>query len=152
MNIKDNIRNFRKAANMTQKELATDMGVSVMTIQRYESGAATPTLDRINQLAEILGVTSEEILHGKVPTYNFVDSSGVPTTVVMLNSEYWKHGKMPQAISEEKQKPENIKQEIYSDLEKLNDTGKRVAAERVKELTWINRYTKKSPDAETSEE
>lgn len=60
-----NLQKYRKAAGMTQLELAVASGVSLRTLQDYEQGrkpisqAAAVTVHRI---AEALGVTIEELI------------------------------------------------------------------------------------------
>lgn len=141
MNVKDNIRVFRKEAEMTQKDLAQELNVSIMTIQRYESGASVPSLEKIEEIAAALGVTSQEILHGRIPKYGFVDSSGVPTTLVMLDKEYWDPNKEPQREAPKPPTAEDIERDLKSGFDKLNYVGKKVASERVNELTLIKKYT-----------
>ncbi|MGL4547191.1 helix-turn-helix domain-containing protein [Eubacterium aggregans] len=39
MGLGDQIKSLRKKNKITQKELASELGVSLRTVQRYESGA-----------------------------------------------------------------------------------------------------------------
>lgn len=63
MPIKDNIKRYRKLSNMTLEELATKVGVSRQTIQRYESGVISniPS-DKIEKMAMALNVTPAHIM------------------------------------------------------------------------------------------
>lgn len=60
-----NLQKYRKAAGMTQRELAVASGVSLRTLQDYEQGrkpigqAAALTVHRI---AKALGVTVENLI------------------------------------------------------------------------------------------
>lgn len=59
----DRLSSLRKKKGLTrQQALAERVGVHVMQIYRYESGASQPTLDVIRKLAVELGVTSDEIV------------------------------------------------------------------------------------------
>lgn len=136
MNIGENIHNFRKQLKMTQAELAAEAGLSIMTIRRYESGAATPTLERIGQLAAVLGVSNDEILYGKSQYMNVI-LDGQPALFINPGKGHPFH-----VPTEEEREIDAIKQEIDVDLDKLNMTGKKVAAERINELTLIGKYTK----------
>jgi transcriptional regulator with XRE-family HTH domain len=49
------IRASRKAANMTQQELALRLGLHTMTISYYERGEWIPPTDRLEQIADVLG-------------------------------------------------------------------------------------------------
>lgn len=58
----DNIRNSRKNKNMTQKELAEQLGVSHNTISDWESGNHKPAADSIMLLCKVLGVDANYML------------------------------------------------------------------------------------------
>ena len=62
MNISSNIRFYRKKANLTQIELANDLGISIATLRRWEAGETTPTGAKIQELAKILNVNPEELI------------------------------------------------------------------------------------------
>jgi ribosome-binding protein aMBF1 (putative translation factor) len=49
-------RTLRKAAGLTQKELATRMGTTASAIARLEAGGTTPTFATLEHLADALGV------------------------------------------------------------------------------------------------
>lgn len=57
MNIAENIKKFRKEKNLTQKELASKLGVTSTTIQNYENERRKPDINTLNKIANILGVT-----------------------------------------------------------------------------------------------
>ncbi len=56
---------LRKANGMTQKELAEHLNVSDKTISRWERNDGTPDLSLIPTIAEIFGVTCDELLRGE---------------------------------------------------------------------------------------
>ena len=47
---------------MTQAELAIMLGVTVMTISNYERGEREPSIDNLKKIADILGVTVDELI------------------------------------------------------------------------------------------
>ena len=51
----EKIRLFREKAGMSQRELATAIGVSQAAVAQWETGAAQPTLDNLRKAAEALG-------------------------------------------------------------------------------------------------
>ncbi len=56
---------LRKANGMTQKELGEKLFVSDKTVSRWERDECTPELSLIPALAEIFGVTADELLRGE---------------------------------------------------------------------------------------
>jgi transcriptional regulator with XRE-family HTH domain len=50
------IRNQRKAAKMTQQELANKAGIAVNSLKRYESGERQPTMGTLEDIAAALGL------------------------------------------------------------------------------------------------
>ena len=48
------IRKARKAANVTQDELAAFLGVNRATVSKYETGAIEPTLSQLEKIADFL--------------------------------------------------------------------------------------------------
>lgn len=47
MDFKDKVKYVRKALNISQEELARELGVSFATINRWESGKSLPSYDKI---------------------------------------------------------------------------------------------------------
>lgn len=56
---------LRKTAGLTQKELADKLHVSDKSISRWERGEGAPDLSLIPVIAELFGVTSDELLRGR---------------------------------------------------------------------------------------
>ena len=59
---------LRKANGMTQRELAEQLNVSDKAVSRWERDESAPDLSLIPVIAEIFGVTSDEILRGERAT------------------------------------------------------------------------------------
>jgi len=59
--IGEKIREHRKWRGLTQQELADAIGISVMSIRRYESGERKPTEEMVKTIAEKLEVHPSEI-------------------------------------------------------------------------------------------
>ncbi len=51
-----NIRQYRKMAGLTQAELAEKVGISTMSVRRYESGERIASRELIGAIAAALGV------------------------------------------------------------------------------------------------
>ena len=60
--ISDNIRELRKRRGMSQRELAALLGISNKTISRWETGEGDPDIGYIVPMAQIFGVSTDEIL------------------------------------------------------------------------------------------
>lgn len=56
---------LRKGAGMTQQEVADRLGVSNKTISKWESGGGFPDIAILPALAELYGVTADDILAGE---------------------------------------------------------------------------------------
>ncbi len=93
-NVGRNIRACRKKVGMTQKELAEKVFVSAQGVSNWELGASLPDLDNLCRLAEIFGITVDELLrddkksdnYGK-NTYVGIDGGGTKTEFVLFNDD-----------------------------------------------------------------
>lgn len=56
------LKRLRKASNLTLKELAEKMNVTVNTIYHYESGKREPSLRLLKQLAAFFNVTVDQLI------------------------------------------------------------------------------------------
>lgn len=67
MTFATNLRQLRKEHNMSQEELADRLGYkSFTTIQKWESGVSEPSMEKVKAIAEIFGVTIEQLVNGSV--------------------------------------------------------------------------------------
>ena len=62
---KDNFTRLRKKAHMTHAELASELGVSLRTLQNWAQGHRAPAIGMLPPLAQALGVTVDELLRGE---------------------------------------------------------------------------------------
>ena len=56
------LRKYRLAAGLSQKELAGKLFVSQQAVARWETDKATPNPETVVKLAKIFGVTTDELL------------------------------------------------------------------------------------------
>ena len=56
---------LRKANGLTQRELADKLGISDKAVSRWERDETAPDLSLIPAIAEIFGVSSDELLRGE---------------------------------------------------------------------------------------
>ena len=64
-NFAENLKNLRKAKNLTQTDLAEKLFTSPQTISRWETGDGEPSLDMLTSLAEILDVSADRLVSGR---------------------------------------------------------------------------------------
>ena len=74
---------LRRANGMTQKELGERLYVSDKTVSRWERDECTPELNLIPAIAEIFGITSDELLRGQRRS----DSTDNPDTAARLKTK-----------------------------------------------------------------
>jgi len=62
MNIGNKIRQLRKQANITQQSLSDNLCIAVRTLQCYEQGVRSPSLEMLVKIADIFSITTDELL------------------------------------------------------------------------------------------
>ena len=62
MNIGKNILDQRKQKNITQEELAAELGVTAAAVSKWENGYTLPDILMLCALADYFGVTTDELL------------------------------------------------------------------------------------------
>jgi len=62
------IQASRKRLGLTQEQLAEKMGVSGQAVSKWESDMSCPDITLIPQLADLFGLTSDELLRGQQNT------------------------------------------------------------------------------------
>ncbi len=61
-NVGCNIAELRKKCDMTQMELADKMGISFQAVSNWERGNSMPDISKLPELAELFGVTIDQLL------------------------------------------------------------------------------------------
>ncbi len=72
---KDNLIHLRKIKQLTQEDVADKVGVSRQAVAKWESGETVPDLEKCRLLAELFGVTLDDLANFE-PEENF--GIGVP--------------------------------------------------------------------------
>lgn len=57
------LRPRRKAAGMTLQDVAAAMGCSINAVALWERGGSLPTVDKLPQLARLLGCSVDDLYH-----------------------------------------------------------------------------------------
>lgn len=63
--IGNRIAKYRKNNNLTQEELASQVGVSSQAVSKWENDVSCPDISLLPQLSKVLGVTTDALLTGK---------------------------------------------------------------------------------------
>ena len=126
MEMAERIKERRKAMGYTQTELGEKLGLQASAIAKYENGRVENIKrSTIADMAEVLGC-SPSYLMGWSDSAEDIKSKDDPLTL----------DEMPTSEKLELMQCSRIKK--YYEM--LNDIGKHVAAERIKELTEVPRY------------
>lgn len=67
----------RKSLGMTQIEFAEKMHVTRQTVSRWEAGTAMPDIDKVGEIADILGVSCDYLLKDGADENNAAQTRGV---------------------------------------------------------------------------
>ncbi len=65
-NFSNNIKKIRKENNLSQEQLAEELGVSRQAISKWESGAAYPEMDKIISICKKYNVNIDDLLHNDI--------------------------------------------------------------------------------------
>ena len=65
MQIASNLKALREQKGFTQEEFAKAVGISREVIAKYETGWRVPKFEQALKIAEVLGITCEELAYGK---------------------------------------------------------------------------------------
>ena len=60
---KDNLISLRKIHGYSQDELAEKIGVTRQTLSKYETGESLPDIERCKRLADIFGVSMDDLVN-----------------------------------------------------------------------------------------
>ena len=73
---KNNIKELRKRAGLTQKQLAERIQVNQTAVSQWETGRCYPSAKILQKLAEILGSTADELLRCKEIKEQMAEANG----------------------------------------------------------------------------
>lgn len=119
MTIGENIRQARKKAGLTQRQLAEKSGVAAITLQQYERGVREPKLDTIAKIARAMNLFASDLISGD--QWQNVDMTFTDTTE-RYGQETPQYYRMIEAFST------------------LNHTGAEKAAVAVEDLSKVPEY------------
>lgn len=96
------LRDARDAAEMTLSDAANSVGVTTMTIQRYEKAERKATVETVRKLCRVYGVDADELMQSVVDKFHLSSNSSLINSLELTDEE----------IS------------LLADFRKLNDAGK----------------------------
>ncbi len=67
MTIGEKIFNLRTLADISQEQLAEKISVSRQSISKWEMDQAIPQIDKVLQLCDLFGISTDELLYDKIP-------------------------------------------------------------------------------------
>ena len=145
MTLGENIKLSRKNKGLKQEDLAKRLGVSVMTIRRYENNSRQPKLETINRIATILEVTTNYLLDDYTSS-NYpgnIDYLSVnPAEDIKIHPERYAPVRDPETGKIIAYRINKRSELLQAYFEKLNAHGQDTAIQRVEELTKIPEYQK----------
>ena len=71
MSLGERILELRKAADISQGQLAEDMGVSRQAVSKWENDQASPDTSKMIRLAEVLNTEVEYLVSGRKSVYSY---------------------------------------------------------------------------------
>lgn len=81
MNLGENIYRLRTEKNLSQGDLADALEVSRQSVSKWENNSAVPELDKLLKLAQIFGITIDELVTGTQHTPTPPPPPPTPATV-----------------------------------------------------------------------
>lgn len=85
-NIAKNLIYYRKTAGLTQAELAEKINYSDKSVSKWESGNGVPDVYTLMQIAELYGVTLNDLVGEDAPRRKETSSEGLHVLIMMLSS------------------------------------------------------------------
>lgn len=67
MNLGENIYRLRTEKNLSQGDLADALEVSRQSVSKWENNSAVPELEKLIKMAQIFGITIDELVTGSTP-------------------------------------------------------------------------------------
>ena len=80
----ERIASYRKAANMTQAELAEACSVTAQAVSKWENDLTAPDISLIPKLAELFHITTDELLGVPKRTVTAVDPAKVDMSKMLF--------------------------------------------------------------------
>lgn len=137
----ERIKEARKRAGLTQKELADKLGVQFQNISSLERDERNPKLETLEKIAAALSIRVFDLMDPITQeSYDKGFSEGV-------GAEEWNSHVIEQLLKEEGYTYSDAEMQLIKSFSSLNPTGQQKAVERVEELTEIPKYQRSGSTA-----
>ena len=70
----NNLKFYRKSANYSQESLSAKLGKGTKYINKIESGISFPTIQVIEEIAEVLGIKADQLFEDESTPKNIITS------------------------------------------------------------------------------
>jgi len=133
MKFNEKLRAARKKVSITQADLASMVGVSLMSIRRYEDGTQMPRTDVLQKIAKALDIPLPSLFFGEETAPGKWEGDFGDNEFAFLKA------------IEEMQKPKEPptkKAALNTAFDKLNDTGQEKAVDAVETIAKVDEYRK----------
>ena len=108
--VANNIKNARTKMNMTQMNLADEMGVSYQAVSNWERGNSMPDISKFPELCKILNISFEELVGERIPETDTVEKLLQDENADVTLEEMAQIGQLV--------KPEKIESKVNETIEK----------------------------------
>ena len=81
MDLSTRIKAARKEKRLTQPDLADELGVSYMTVRRWETGKASPRIKEIEKLSKVLNIPMEYFMSPDDAPPQAQESQNIPINI-----------------------------------------------------------------------
>lgn len=157
MEIGKNIKAARKAAGLTQEQLAKKCGMAVVTIGQYERGSREPRQEQLQTLAAALGVHVLDLLgypSSQKAEFSFEYSFSVEHMAQRIHKDYGIETKTAKCIVEDcyrsfqmNGKKETMLTSLAELFDSLDKDGQKSAIDYLKFLIQENRSEESSDES-----
>lgn len=132
-----NIRQLRKAREISQEQLAEAVGVTVQAVSKWETQQSLPDIGIVPEIAEFFGVTLDELFFGGIDISAKADVRAVPSNGKLyivqvrdgkiLGSEEWERDK--RIYLDLGERDNQLSAEIWGNADIKGNVGGKVVAE-----------------------
>lgn len=88
MSFAERLRRLRTERQLTQQQLASVFGINKASVAEWESGRTLPSSERIPQLADLLGATTDYLLRGAEPQASVGQSEAGATYIAVRHARF----------------------------------------------------------------
>ena len=145
----ERIKTNRKRAGLTQEQLAKKIGVSLMTVRRYEKNERIIPDTVLQKIADALGVTVDYLLgRTNQPNVRLATQEDIERyfgrTSYITKDGVSVFAVKPESTDHDPKKCNENYSKLCAAFDRLNETGQKKAVENVEDLAKIPEYQKKN--------